>query len=1034
MGGNLQKGKTQYGDGEKKGEMQPLFSVKDQDLIESANLGKARWFYTNQYLSWELYNNLSDEDKEKTVFWTIYPLEISNEIERAYINKFPYEKNNKLIFFDNYEHKHVLLCNNDGTLSHMGLVRRDIPGKKFIIKDEKNFSENDKKFIFLDNSVNAFQYNLINDLAMICYEHIFTFFNFDMSDDLLIKNFLSTTIICSKRLYDFINFEYQEYIKFNFAKFKNYPFSLVTLRAMLLFDFEKDAIYLNFFLNNLDEKNFDVIIINMFLESSNFSEKIIDFSSTCSKKTVQYTTFYLCLLYILISKKNEKNKETFFADELSFNDNDNDNDNDTNNKILKKNSGNLSEDSKISEAKNEMTKTYFYISEKEINSYEVNNYYSSPNFLITSKNKFNNVLSLDKIDKNKFLEMEIRIPPKLYKTNLHPIFNMDELDMDNYSLYNQQNIIFSSNSVFKCLYIDTINKKIIFKFIREATWNPLLYLTRESKKLFGVIEDGFRYLTEEQRKQIFIAKVKSKEIKFIYGLSNLQELEIYDDTEPKTDINTLTSYFNQFKKLKCLTIVGNNMSNKDCTSLSNGLKFLKDLRILNLSFNSLNDNNLLKISFNAYNKLEVVNLKCNNITEQSLETFKEELIKLKNLKEFNILDNQINDQGFNHLLNAFISLPELRILNVSNCNISNKGIKKMCDLIGTNENFLQNLENINLSGNTMNDECINNIIFMVKKLPFLKKFSIAQSQMSPKGLNKVYNILKKEINKCWDFDLNGGWFILLDKFDQDENDFEKINKLNEMPVIFGDIRISYLRKNKKKLINKTHFDFSNSKIRNKNVLPNLEKELINFQNLKIINFSFIYNITLPGYEALCAGFKKLPNLSKLMLSSNNISDKAFQYIYGIFEKCKKFSYLDMSINNITNSGFANFCLALTRYEIKMKEIDFYSNKIGDEGFKVLCEESKSNTFINLQKLNLSKNLLGNEAIKDFSVFFPKFENLIEADFSFNNIGDEITLYFTPPILNDLVDIVQVIDISNNKLSDEIKNYFKESGIPFNIIY
>ena len=142
----------------------------------------------------------------------------------------------------------------------------------------------------------------------------------------------------------------------------------------------------------------------------------------------------------------------------------------------------------------------------------------------------------------------------------------------------------------------------------------------------------------------------------------------------------------------------------------------------------------------------------------------------------------------------------------------------------------------------------------------------------------------------------------------------------------------------------------------------------------------------------------------------------------------------MSINNITNSGFINFCLSLTRYEIKMKEIDFYSNKIGNEGFKSLCEESKSNTFINLQKLNLSKNLLGNDAIKDFSIYFPKFENLIEVDFSFNNIGDEITLYFTPPILNDLVDMLQMIDISNNKLSDEVKNYFNESGIPFNIIY
>ena len=91
-----------------------------------------------------------------------------------------------------------------------------------------------------------------------------------------------------------------------------------------------------------------------------------------------------------------------------------------------------------------------YFSSNQINNYSQNNYYYSKNIIITSKNKFNNIFSLDKNIKNKYIEIEIRMPPKLYKTNLHPIFNMDELDMENYSLYNQQNIIFSPNSVFKC--------------------------------------------------------------------------------------------------------------------------------------------------------------------------------------------------------------------------------------------------------------------------------------------------------------------------------------------------------------------------------------------------------------------------------------------------------------------------------------------------------------------------------------------------------------------------------------------------------
>ena len=1014
MGGNIQKEKPPSSQGNKKGEQEKLVNVKEKDLKHSANLENYRWFYTSQFLSWELYNNLSEEDKEKNVFWTIFPLEISNEIERAYINNFPYEKNNKMIFFNNLQQKHIMVHNINNALTHIGLVKRDIPSNKFIIKNGNNFLLTKKNLGHLDNSVNSYKFNLLNNLGIICYEYIFSFFNYEMSDDNLIKNFLSTTIICSQRLFSFFNIDYQDYIKQNFIKFKNNPFSLSTLKSMLLFDFAKEPIYLTYFLNDINEKDFDVIIMNMFLESCNLARQIADFSSTCCKKNVQYTTFYLCLLYILITKRKQNNQSNIFI-----------NNNEEDIKIITKQKDSINT--------KKLIKTYAYFPINYIKNFYVNNYYFSQGFIITSKNKFNNISSLDKKIEKDFMEIEIRIPPKYYESNLHPIFNMDEFDIGKYSLYNEKNIIFSSNSVFKCIYIDKINNKIIFKFIRNATWNPLLYLTRENKKLFGIVEDGFRYLTEEQRKQIFIARIKNKEIKFIYGLSNLRELELYDDSEPKADISVFTSYFNQFKKLKCLTIIGNNMSNKECASLSNGLKFLKELKILNLSFNSLTDNNISKLTFNIYNKIEALNLKSNSITEQSLEVFKDELSKLKNLKEFNILDNQFGDQGFYHLLQSFVWLTELRVLIIANCNISNNGINKFYDMMKLNQNFLKKLEIINLTSNVMSDKCLPTFINIIKNLPNLRRFSITQAQITNKGMKLIYNNLK-EINKNWIFDQNGGWFTLVEDEAIEEKKFNQLAEFNEMPVVFNEIRINYLKKNRKKLQNKIHFEFSNCDIRNKNIIFEFEKELINFSNIRIFNFSYNYNISLPGYEALSQGFKKLPNLSKLILSSNNISDKAFEYIYSIFDKCKNISSIDMSNNNITNSGFANFCLSLTKNEIKINEIDFYNNKIGNDGFKTLCEESKNNTFIYLKKLNLSKNKLGNESMKDFTMNYSKFENLIELDLSYNNLGDEIVLYFNPQILNELVDIIRIIDISNNKLSNEVKNFFKESGIPFNILY
>ena len=1027
MGGNIEKGKSQPSDNKKNNQ---LIKLKNKDLKYEANLGKERWFFTRQYLNWELYNNLSPEKKKK-IFWTIFPLEISHDIERYYVNGFPYESNEsnkKMIYFDKLQKKHVLLIEENNSFNHYGIVMREEPNKYLIIKNENNFSNSKQELFFLENSPNSFQYNLINNLAIICYENIFSFFKYDKVTNNLIKKFLSTTLICSQSFYNFIYSEYQEYIKFYYIKFRNSVFSLSTLKAMLLLDFSKDQLYLNYFLNDISERDFDVKILNMFLESGNFSNNIIDFSSNFSKKNISYTTFYLCLLFILLQKRNKKPNNYLWSEETN---NDDSNNNDI--KIIKKNNNN---DCDTSENK-KMIKTYMYFSPNQINKYSQNDYYYSKQILITSKNKFNNVYSL--FNKNKtenYIEIEIRIPPKSYSTNMHPIFNMDEIDISDYSLYNEENIIFLPNTVFKCLFIDKSKNKIIFKFIRDVTYNPLLYISRENKKFFGIIDDGFRYLTEEQRKQVYIARVKNKEVKFIYGLDNLRELEINDDSEQKTDINILSSFFCEFKKLNSLTISGNDMSNKDCVSLSTGLKYLKELKILNLTFYCLNDNNISKLRFESYNKIEVLNLKSNYISEQSLELFKDEISKLKNLKEFNILDNNFGDQGFIHLINAFISLKELRILIVANCNISNKGLKKMYEIMALNDNYLEKLEIFNLSGNSINDECLTYLIFIIKKLNSLRKFSISQNQISFKVFNKIYDILKTEINKYWCLDPKGGWFNLVDNLIQEEKQFDLNHKYNEIPVKFDNFNIKYLRKNRNKLQNKIYFDFSNCKMipkyYNKQIFQ-LEKELNNFQNIKIINFSYNY-ISLPAYEALCEGFKKLNNLSKLILSSNNITDKAFEYVNNIFEKCKNLNYIDMSINNITDTGFSNFCLSLTKNEIKMKEIDFYCNKIGNEGFKTFCEEAKIDTFTYLQKLNLSKNLLGNESMKNFSIVFAKFENLIDVNFSFNKFGDEIILYFNPQTLNELVDMIQIIDISNNKLSNEIKNLLKESGIPFNIIY
>ena len=778
-------------------------------------------------------------------------------------------------------------------------------------------------------------------------------------------------------------------------------------------------------------------MIKMFLESSDFNKLIIDFPTKCSKNNIQYTTYYLCLLFIL--KNINKNMDEWEKNEKGG-------------------------------------KSYIYIPKNE-NRYKKdffeNNYYFSSGLLITSKNKFNNIAFIDKTVKENFNEIEIRIPEKYCEINHHPLFNNNEYDIGDFSLYNEQNVIFPCNSVFKCLNVDSKNNKIILEFAYYSFWNPMLFITKENKKRYNIIEDGFKYLTDEQRNQVFYARVKNKEAKFIGGLLNLRELEIYDDNEPKTDIKNMIGYFNCFKKLTCLTIVGNNMLNKDCEKLSEGLKFLKELKILNLSFNSLTDNNISKITFENNNKLEILSLKSNNISEHGMEIFKKELIKLNNLKELNLYDNQFGDKGFNILLSSLKKLKFIRILTLPNCGITPIGIKNFAESFNINDideqeiskndenetkkddeietknncktninrqtnkgsgnktEFLKYLESLNLTSNPFGDECEEDLIKIFTNLKSLKKYCLGQTQLTLYLKHRIFYKMHK-LNKNWYFDKNGGWYKISYKNLKDDIFFSNIAKFNEIPLKFQKVSLKWFKRNIKKYQNKLNFDFSESNLNDDDIFI-LNKSLPSFPNIKRINLSFCPKIYSKTYISFADCLKKLTNLYELNLGSNEINDEGLKNICKFFDTSSKIGIINLSWNNISSDGFSFLCKAITNNKLRIKELDLCGNKITDEGFKNFSQEVEIGSFNFLYKINFSNNLLGDESMYLFFAFFSNFPNLSEINFSYNNITDNGIIQFSS-VINDLIDNVEIVDISNNKLSEALKCFFGEIGIPLNIKY
>ena len=59
----------------------------------------------------------------------------------------------------------------------------------------------------------------------------------------------------------------------------------------------------------------------------------------------------------------------------------------------------------------------------------------------------------------------------------------------------------------------------------------------------------------------------------------------------------------------------------------------------------------------------------------------------------------------------------------------------------------------------------------------------------------------------------------------------------------------------------------------------------------------------------------------------------------------------------------------------------------------------------------------------FFSFFSNFVNLYEIDLSYNNITDNGVINFSA-VINDLIDNISFIDISNNKLSDTLNAFWE----------
>ena len=984
-----------------------ILNLNANELKLLPELNNYRWFYL---ITKSKQINTENISQNKNLIFNIFPYETSYNIEKSFVNKFPYEENGIIIIFNYLQNNHKLFETKNNKISEIGIVikenpnnlnnifRRIIPFDKIILTKIENIS-------------NPFQNFLIENLNILPINKLFNL----KFEEKILKSFFLKILICSNKFYKILMNNYINYINNVIKENKIEKITLEILINLLKSDFNLNNknCFLKDFIEKITENNFFDILIKMFLEESYLQKEIITIQNEIKQNNLNLITYYLLLLFSLdeIKKNNKKNKIkkafSYFNKETY------------NNKLLK-------------------------------DIFQENNFYFSSNMILASKNKFNYFMNKkhelnNNNNKNneKYVLIEIHIPEFEYNPQKKILFNMNVYDLSNYS--NEKIILFPCNSVFKCKFFS--NEKIILEFVSDCLSDSIIYMNKENRIKFGIFDDIKINLNENEKKIVLIERLRRNQIKLTNNFSNVREIECFDEHLNSKDLEILSNNFKNIKNLEILSLFGNSFSKDSIKIFSKNLKNLNNLLILNLSYCDINDESIKNLKFSENNlNLERLILKGNSIADEGLINLCYEFIYLKNLIEISFYDNPISNSGMKKLSDSFEILLNIEIINLWNCNINNEGIEYFFNKIIEKKNYLFYLKKLILRGNSFDYKILNVFFCALKLLKNINLININQTKLEPEHLKFTHDFLLK-LNKNWKFNNCGGNFELKETFEieEDKNDIQikknnnikkekfKANKQkiqNIKTLKLNYLNVMWLQIKNDELIHLETLILSDCNINN-NDLNSLSKIFCQMPLIINLNLSS-NNFNSKGLETFSNNLHFLMNLYELNLSNNNINDDGMNVINNNIEKLTNIQNLIFSWNKISHLSFNEFLNKMKEHK-QLQFFDFYGNLIKDNGFIFLCEEIKNNGFQILKKFNLGNNFIGNDSMKKFAEIFKKCNNLTEINLSDNCITQEGLICFQE-IFNNFINQILELDLRNNDISEEFKNNLKFLGTPKNYLF
>lgn len=487
---------------------------------------------------------------------------------------------------------------------------------------------------------------------------------------------------------------------------------------------------------------------------------------------------------------------------------------------------------------------------------------------------------------------------------------------------------------------------------------------------------------------------------------SIQELDLSYNNLSKSDSLKILKGMKNISGLLIFHVSHSKFTDEAADELANLLLNKIKLQELDLSHSNLSTSDTVKIFKGMKNisNLVAISISHNTITDDAAYSIASVLSYNNNLQTLNISFNRLRSIGCIEIFNGMKSSFNLRNLDISHNNITHEAAESIAAVLSHNTK----LEQLNISYNDLQTSGAIKIFQGIKNTSSMTKLNVAHNMITDEATEYIIDVLCNNSN--------------LKEFHISHNSLLEIHIITNM-IISKLIQFKVNKSVNERTANKLsifvtslqELNLSNINLQTADAIKGL-KELNNISTLKVFNISG-NSLPLHAAEYLAGFLSKNSELQELDLSNNNLQESGISRVLGSI-KGSNLTKLNISKNNANLKGIVDILSCSTQ----LVELNLSYNKLNDAVDTTRFFSESKSIFGSMAIINLSSicHEINEEAAIALSNAFSQCSKLKELDLSYNNLSTEAIIKIMSE-LNSLNSMTKFI-IGHNNITEHAAEY------------